>query len=102
MLLIKLVSLLSLGSFATAGTIPWRADPFPTYEELLKRQDGACTNTPRTRQCWSAGYSISTDFDAKAPPDGVTVTVIIWVMIMMYSENNFGSVQSRNHECNEA
>ena len=42
---------------------------------LIERQDSACTNTPRTRQCWSDGYSISTDFDAKAPPAGTTVTV---------------------------
>ncbi|KAL6703270.1 laccase, multicopper oxidase, benzenediol:oxygen oxidorectuctase [Coniothyrium glycines] len=64
---------LSLGSSAFASTIPLQADPFPTYEELVKRQDGACTNTPLTRQCWSNGYSIATDFDAKQPPDGVEV-----------------------------
>lgn len=77
MLVSSFISWLSLGSFAVAGTIPLRADPFPTYEELVKRQDGACTNTARTRSCWSNGYSIATDFDAKSPPDGVTVTVCI-------------------------
>lgn len=57
---------LSVGSLAVASAIP---------ASLIERQDGACTNTARTRQCWSNGYSISTDFDAKAPPAGTTVTV---------------------------
>jgi hypothetical protein len=57
---------LSFGSLAVASAIP---------SSLMERQDGACTNTARTRQCWSNGYSISTDFDAKAPPAGTTVTV---------------------------
>ncbi len=84
MLLPSLAVWLSLGSLTLAG--PLRAEPlsssdeFPSYEEIVKRQDGACTNTARTRSCWSNGYSIATDFDAKAPPDGTTVTVssIVW------------------------
>jgi FtsP/CotA-like multicopper oxidase with cupredoxin domain len=76
MLLKSLVVWLSLGSLALSS--PLRAEPlndeFPSFDEIVKRQDGACTNTPRTRQCWSNGYSIATDFDAKSPPDGVTVT----------------------------
>jgi hypothetical protein len=70
MLLHSFTSWLAFASVALA--LP-RADP-PTAA-LVDRQDGACTNTPLTRQCWSNGYSISTDFDAKAPPDGTTVTV---------------------------
>ncbi|KAF1930904.1 multicopper oxidase [Didymella exigua CBS 183.55] len=56
---------LSAGSLALASAIP---------ASLIERQDGACTNTARTRQCWSDGYSIATDFDAKTPPAGTTVT----------------------------
>jgi hypothetical protein len=78
MLLHSFISWLALAS--TALALP-RADP-PT-RVLAPRQvssaspvpDGECTNSPRTRQCWSPGYSISTDFDAKRPPDGTTVTV---------------------------
>ncbi|KAH7080372.1 Cupredoxin [Paraphoma chrysanthemicola] len=77
MLLHSFISLLAFGSSAFA--LP-RAEP-PT-RVLVNRQassaspvpDGECTNGPRTRNCWSNGYSISTDFDAKAPPDGVEVT----------------------------
>ncbi|KAF2089562.1 multicopper oxidase [Saccharata proteae CBS 121410] len=34
--------------------------------------DSSCTNGPLTRSCWSNGYSIATDFDAKWPTTGVT------------------------------
>ena len=71
MLLHSFTSWLAVASVALA--LP-RADP--PAPVLLERQDGACTNTPQTRSCWSEGYSIATDFDAKSPPDGVTVTVI--------------------------
>jgi len=75
MLLHSFTSWLAFGSLALGATLP-RADP-PT-RVLVDRQassaspipDGACTNGPRTRSCWSNGFSISTDFDAKAPPDG--------------------------------
>jgi len=76
MLFKSLALWLSLGSIALGS--PLQAEPlsdeFPSFEEIVKRQDGACTNGPRTRSCWSNGYSIATDFDAKAPPDGTTVT----------------------------
>ncbi|KAJ8109550.1 hypothetical protein OPT61_g7382 [Boeremia exigua] len=65
MLFQSLAYWLSVSSLAVASAIP---------ASLIERQDGACTNTPRTRQCWSAGYSIATDFDAKSPPAGTTVT----------------------------
>lgn len=66
MLFRSLAYWLTAGSLAFASAIP---------ASLVERQDGACTNTARTRSCWSDGYSISTDFDAKAPPAGTTVTV---------------------------
>lgn len=75
MLLYSLASWILLGWVALAGTIPLRAEPLESSHDLAERQDGACTNGPRTRNCWSNGYSIATDFDAKSPPDGVTVTV---------------------------
>ncbi|GME22696.1 Multicopper oxidase type 1 [Neofusicoccum parvum] len=36
--------------------------------------DSACTNGPKSRNCWSNGYSIVTDFDAKWPTTGRTVS----------------------------
>ncbi|KAF2032587.1 hypothetical protein EK21DRAFT_60852 [Setomelanomma holmii] len=77
MLLHSFVSLLAFSSAALA--LPRAEPPTPV---LANRQatsaspvpDGACTNGPRTRSCWSDGYSINTDFDAKAPPGGTTVT----------------------------
>jgi len=71
----SLISSLLYGSTALAGLIPLRTDALLSERDLVDRQDGACTNGPRTRNCWSNGYSISTDFDAKLPPDGTTVTV---------------------------
>lgn len=78
MLLHSFTSWLAVASVASA--LP-RAEP-PTRVLVPKQAssaspvpDGACTNSPQTRHCWSNGYSISTDFDAKSPPDGVTVTV---------------------------
>ncbi|KAF2116397.1 laccase precursor [Lophiotrema nucula] len=43
-------------------------------EDLVERQDSACKNGPLTRSCWSNGYSVATDFDAKWPTTGNTVT----------------------------
>lgn len=33
-----------------------------------------CTHTPKTRACWSSGFSIATDFDTKWPATGATRT----------------------------
>ncbi|KAF2255604.1 multicopper oxidase [Trematosphaeria pertusa] len=82
MLVNTLACWLSLGSLAFAGAIPRNADPLPPSRVIVERQattstsvpDGQCTNGPRTRNCWSSGFSIATDFDAKAPPAGKTVT----------------------------
>ena len=41
---------------------------------LARRQDAACSNTANTRACWSSGFSIATDFDAKFPETGVDRT----------------------------
>jgi hypothetical protein len=81
-----------------------QADP-PT-RVLVDRQassaspvpDGACTNSPNTRQCWSNGYSISTDFDAKSPPDGTTVTVSLHMQALYAAVAKSGIVQLRNIE----
>lgn len=42
-------------------------------EQRDPQADSACSNGPLTRQCWSNGYSIATDFDLKHPTTGVTV-----------------------------
>jgi hypothetical protein len=77
MLLKQVACWLSLGSAAFAVMIP--RDPSPVIAERQATTtsavpDPACTNGPRTRNCWSNGFSIATDFDAKAPPAGKTVT----------------------------
>jgi hypothetical protein len=69
--------------------------------ELLERQDGACTNGPRTRNCWSNGYSINTDFDAKSPPDGTTVIVSVNLGATWKSPNLI-IVQFRDIQRNQA
>ncbi|KAF1991807.1 multicopper oxidase [Aulographum hederae CBS 113979] len=42
-----------------------------------KVADSACTNGPLTRSCWSNGYNVATDFDAKWPTTGKTVSVTL-------------------------
>jgi hypothetical protein len=76
MLLHNLLCWLSAGSLALAGTIP-RAFPHKVTPVIAERQaqDSACTHGSRTRACWKKGFSIETDFDAKAPPAGKEVTV---------------------------
>ncbi|KAB8337263.1 hypothetical protein FH972_021565 [Carpinus fangiana] len=37
--------------------------------------DPACSNSPSTRSCWSQGFNVATDFDAKWPTTGKTVSV---------------------------
>ncbi|KAF2449303.1 multicopper oxidase [Karstenula rhodostoma CBS 690.94] len=81
--------LLACISTSLAETIPpdhilWGEEGRPTT--LDKRQqasatptstrvaDSACTNGPFTRSCWSNGYNAATDFDAKWPTTGKTVT----------------------------
>lgn len=91
MLLHRLAYWLSFGSVAFAGAIPRDASPGPS-PVIAERQattsspvpDGACTNGPRTRNCWSDGFSIATDFDAKAPPAGKTVTVSSFRVSCLY------------------
>lgn len=83
MLLQQVACWLSIASAAYAGIIPRDVSPLRGSPVLVERQattsspvpDAACTNGPRTRNCWSNGFSIATDFDAKAPPAGKTVTV---------------------------
>lgn len=86
--------LLALASISTAEKIPenhilWGVEGRPTT--LAPRQaatstsaapssstsrvaDSACKNGPLTRTCWSNGYSAATDFDAKWPTTGKTVS----------------------------
>jgi hypothetical protein len=55
----------------------WEAIP-PEHGALHRRTpqaaDAACSNTANTRACWSNGFSIATDFDAKSPETGRDVT----------------------------
>ncbi|KAF2642709.1 hypothetical protein P280DRAFT_396548 [Massarina eburnea CBS 473.64] len=45
-----------------------------TSTSTSKVADAACTNGPYTRTCWSSGFSAATDFDAKWPVTGKTVS----------------------------
>ncbi|KAF2746542.1 multicopper oxidase [Sporormia fimetaria CBS 119925] len=82
MLLHQLACWLSLGSAVLGASLPRHASPEAGSPVVVERQattsspvpDSACTNGPRTRNCWSNGFSIATDFDAKSPPAGKTVT----------------------------
>lgn len=53
--------------------------------------DGPCTNGPRTRNCWSDGFSIATDFDAKAPPAGKTVVYNLVITNTTLNPDGHGS-----------
>ena len=80
MLFQVLFSGLTFGSLALAGSVTRAEPPTPA---LVERQatsaspvpDGECTHGPQQRFCWTQGYSISTDFDAKVAPEGVDVHV---------------------------
>ncbi|KAF2274576.1 uncharacterized protein EI97DRAFT_102769 [Westerdykella ornata] len=82
MLLHQIACWLSFGTAALAATIPRDPSVQQGSPVIVERQattttpvpDGECTNGPRTRNCWSKGFSIATDFDAKSPPAGKTVT----------------------------
>ena len=83
MLFQTLLHCLSLGSIVLGSTVPPRALPLNPSPVIAERQvptstqvpDGQCTHGPRTRACWSRGFSIATDFDDKAPPAGKEVVV---------------------------
>ncbi|KAF2203973.1 putative multicopper oxidase, type 1 [Delitschia confertaspora ATCC 74209] len=51
-----------------------RATSTSASSASTKVPDAACTNGPSTRSCWSNGYNVATDFDAKWPTTGRTVT----------------------------
>lgn len=53
-----------------------QADSSTSAETSTTRvADSACTNAPDSRNCWSSGYSVATDFDVKSPPGGQVVSV---------------------------
>ena len=49
------------------------ATPLPS-EELQVLQPRQSCNTATNRQCWSSGFSISTDYETSTPATGVTRT----------------------------
>lgn len=50
-----------------------QASPTSSKATASRTPDSVCVNGPNTRGCWSGGYSIATDFDAKWPTTGRTV-----------------------------
>lgn len=84
-LLIAGASAKPVDSFAEGGTLPRRQIGYGSeggHQEYLKKREGAivprattdssCTNTATSRNCWSPGFSVDTDFDQKWPSTGVT------------------------------
>jgi hypothetical protein len=71
-MLFKVLTSLSFGLLASAAVIPTQVERLAARVE---ERDSACTNGPSTRSCWKVGFSIATDFDDKAPPEGQTRTV---------------------------
>ena len=65
--------ILVLARLSLTSTLP-RAELVPIYEDLVERQDQACANTALTRQCWSNGYSIATNYDKSWPTTGKVVS----------------------------
>ena len=57
------------------GPPPESSTGLATRDLELEDRDTACVNAPLTRNCWSSGYSVATDFDAKWPSTGKTVSV---------------------------
>lgn len=49
---------------------PARAAPSSLLQAIEVRQDASC-NTPSDRACWTDGFDINTDFEAKTPLTGV-------------------------------
>lgn len=86
MLFFKPTGLLLALPLSFAATLPQHGAVEALRPALVERQaststkvpDGACTNSPSTRNCWNNGYSVSTDFDKKFPPSGKTVTVSLF------------------------
>jgi hypothetical protein len=82
MILKKLLTCL----IATSVLVRARAIPHPIGHldeyELIKRQtaDPGCVNSPLTRGCWTSGFSISTDYEAKYPNTGKVVEVRLSLM----------------------
>ena len=83
MLFKSLTCWFSLGSLALTGTVPHKAEILPPSRVVARQQaptgtkvpDRPCAHGSGFRNCWDNGFSIATDFDAKAPPAGKNVTV---------------------------
>lgn len=72
----KLLSIWLFAVLPTAFAVPLEGNVVARQAATTTRaSDPACTNGPRSRACWSDGFSIATDFDAKLPPNGKTRTV---------------------------
>ena len=61
-------------SSSAAPTTPSAASAVSPSASASRAADSTCTNSPLTRSCWYSGFSIATDFDAKWPNTGKTVS----------------------------
>ncbi|KAF2720149.1 multicopper oxidase [Polychaeton citri CBS 116435] len=68
--------LAALASVSNAIAIP---DPMKALDRRATTTtsaaaDATCTNGPKSRACWTKGFSVATDFDQKFPTTGNTVS----------------------------
>lgn len=73
-----LAFLLTLSSAVFAASLPRHAEAellhISTVDHGLDVRDTQCTNTAATRQCWTNGTSIATNYDAVWPTTGKVVS----------------------------
>ncbi|KAH8894446.1 hypothetical protein GQ53DRAFT_779958 [Thozetella sp. PMI_491] len=65
-----LAALLCVTSVVTASAVP-TVDELFSLSPVDKRQS-SCSNSPTSRNCWSDGFDINTDFYLETPDTGVT------------------------------
>lgn len=64
------------GHSTTSSTVTTKSSTTSSVSNKTSSSTPAatCTNSPTTRNCWSKGYSIDTDFDINWPTTGKTVS----------------------------
>lgn len=60
------------GPMGSPGAVDLAKRAKTTSSSTSSASTAACTFGPSSRNCWSNGYSVATDFDQKWPTTGVT------------------------------
>ncbi|KAH0075189.1 putative multicopper oxidase, type 1, partial [Aureobasidium melanogenum] len=88
----KATSVSSSVSKAASSSVPASSASSASSSTSLVA-DAACTNGPNSRQCWSSGYSVKTDFDQKHPTTGNTVTYNLEITNTTCNPDGNGAVE---------